>query len=232
VDASLTAALGVGFLLGLRHALDADHVVAVSAFVSQERGLLRACVRGAFWGLGHTLALLAVGIAVVAFKLTIRPELERGVDTLVALVLIGLGGHVLLRALATGGLHRHAHAHGSLVHTHLHAHGHAQAGHEHAHLSHLFRGAPQPLLMGLLHGLAGSGALMLLVLTTLSSPAAARLYVVVFGVGSTLGMLMLSGLISVPFVLWAGDRRALALVLRLAIGAASVIVGVVMLATN
>jgi hypothetical protein len=73
---------------------------------------------------------------------------------------------------------------------------------------------------------------MLLVLTTLSSPAAALLYVVVFGVGSTLGMLMLSGLISVPFVLWAGDRRALALVLRLAIGAASVIVGVVMLATN
>jgi hypothetical protein len=130
----------------------------------------------------------------VAFKLTIRPELERGVETLVALVLIGLGGHVLLRALATGGLHRHTHAHGGIVHTHLHAHGHEQAGHDH---THLLRGAPQPLLMGLLHGLAGSGALMLLVLATLSSPAAALLYVVVFGVGSTVGMLVLSGLISV-----------------------------------
>ena len=124
MDASLTAALGIGFLLGLRHALDADHVVAVSTFVSQERGLLRACLRGAFWGLGHTLALLAVAIAVVAFKLTISPELEHGVERLVALVLIGLGGHVVLRAVATRGLHRHAHTHGGVLHTHLHVHGH------------------------------------------------------------------------------------------------------------
>jgi ABC-type nickel/cobalt efflux system permease component RcnA len=229
MDAPLTAALGIGFLLGLRHALDADHVVAVSTFVSQERGLLRACLRGAFWGLGHTLALLAVGVAVVAFKLTVSPELERGLETVVALVLIALGGHVLLRASATGGLHRHAHSHDGVTHTHLHVHGEDPAGHDHAHL---FRGAPQPLLMGLLHGLAGSGALMLLVLATLPSPGAALLYVVVFGVGSTVGMLALSGLISLPFVLWVGDRQALGTGLRVAIGAASILVGVVMLVTN
>jgi sulfite exporter TauE/SafE len=227
MDTSLIAALGLGFLLGLRHALDADHVAAVSTFVTQDRSVLRSCLRGTFWGLGHTTALLGAGVAVVAFKLQISPALERGLERVVAIVLVGLGAHVVVRALSVVSLHRHEHSHGGPPHRHLHAHlGDVD---EHRHL-HLWRGAPQPLLMGLLHGLAGSGALVLLVLTTMPSPAAAVVYILVFGVGSTAGMLLLSGLIGVPFALTAGGSRTLGTALQLVVGACSILVGMLMLA--
>jgi ABC-type nickel/cobalt efflux system permease component RcnA len=225
VDGSLIAALGLGFVLGLRHALDADHVAAVSAFVTQDRSILRSCLRGTFWGIGHTAALLAAGVAVFAFKLQISPEVERGLETVVGLVLVLLGGHVLLRALANVSLHRHQHSHGGAPHSHLHVHVGDADEHRHPHLWH---GAPQPLLMGLLHGLAGSGALVLLVLASLPSPGAALAYILVFGVGSTAGMLVLSGLIGVPFALTAGGSRMVASTLQVIVGAASVLVGVLM----
>jgi len=227
MDTSLIAALGLGFLLGLRHALDADHVAAVSTFVTQDRSVLRSCLRGTFWGLGHTTALLGAGVAVVAFKLQISPALERGLERVVAIVLVGLGAHVVVRTLSVVSLHRHEHSHGGPPHRHLHVHlGDVD---EHRHL-HLWRGAPQPLLMGLLHGLAGSGALVLLVLTTMPSPAAAVVYILVFGVGSTAGMLLLSGLIGVPFALTAGGSRTLGTALQLVVGACSILVGLLMLA--
>jgi High-affinity nickel-transport protein len=227
MDTSLIAALGLGFLLGLRHALDADHVAAVSTFVTQDRSVLRSCLRGTFWGLGHTTALLGAGVAVVAFKLQISPALERGLERVVAIVLVGLGAHVVIRTLSVVSLHRHEHSHGGPPHRHLHVHlGDVD---EHRHL-HLWRGAPQPLLMGLLHGLAGSGALVLLVLTTMPSPAAAVVYILVFGVGSTAGMLLLSGLIGVPFALTAGGSRTLGIALQLVVGACSILVGMLMLA--
>jgi ABC-type nickel/cobalt efflux system permease component RcnA len=226
VDTSLIAALGLGFLLGLRHALDADHVAAVSTFVAQERGILRSCLRGTFWGIGHTIALLAAGVAVVVFKVQISPALERDVERVVGLALIGLGGHVLFRTLGAVRLHRHEHSHGGTAHSHVHVHVGDAVEHRHVHP---WRAAPQPLLMGLLHGLAGSGALLLLVLAAMPSPLAAVLYVLVFGVGSTAGMLALSGLIGVPFALTAGGSRALSAVLRLVVGAASIVVGVSML---
>lgn len=226
MDTSLIAALGLGFLLGVRHALDADHVAAMSTFVSQDRSVLRSCLRGTFWGIGHTAALLAAGVAVVAFKLQISPALEQGIERVVGLVLVLLGGHVLLRTLGTVSLHRHEHSHGGAPHSHVHVHvGDAD---EHRHF-HPWHGAPQPLLMGLLHGLAGSGALILLVLTTMPSPTAAVLYILVFGVGSTAGMLVLSGLIGVPFALTTGGSRTLAMSLQLVVGAASVLVGLLML---
>ena len=226
MDSSLIAALGLGFLLGLRHALEPDHIAAVSAFVSQDRAVLRSCLRGTFWGIGHTAALLAAGVAVLAFKLQISPELERHVDTAVALVLVLLGSHVVFRALGAVRLHRHEHSHDGTAHSHVHVHVGDVAEHRHVHL---WRGAPQPLLMGLLHGLAGSGALILLVLTAMPSPAAALLYIVVFGIGSTAGMLVLSGLIGVPFALTTGGSRPLNTVLQGTVGAASILVGVLML---
>jgi high-affinity nickel permease len=225
VDTSLIAGLGLGFVLGLRHALDADHVAAVSTFVSQDRSVLRSCLRGTFWGIGHTVALLAAGVAVFAFKLRISPGLERGVETVVGLVLVLLGGHVLLRALGAVSLHRHHHSHGGAPHSHLHVHVGDRAEHRHVHL---WRGAPQPLLMGLLHGLAGSGALVLLVLASMPSPAAALAYILVFGVGSTAGMLVLSGLIGVPFALTASGSRTVASVLQIVVGVSSILVGLSM----
>src|SRR5206468_3341378 len=136
----------------------------------------------------------------------------RGVETCIAVVLTLLGGHVLLRALGTLSLHSHEHVHDGVVHRHAHVHlkqdahrGHGDPGAAHDHV-HLFAGARRPLLMGLLHGLGGGGALVLVVLTTLPSPAAAFLYILVFGLGSTAGMLVLSGLMGVPFA--GGARRS------------------------
>ena len=226
MDASLIAALGLGFLLGLRHAMEPDHVAAMSTFVSQERTLLRSCLRGAFWGMGHTAALLGAGVAVIAFKLHIPPAFERGVETVIALVLILLGGHVLLRALGALSLHSHEHVHEGVPHRHVHVHVGPDAVHDHVHL---FAGARRPLLLGLLHGLGGGGALVLVVLTTLPSPAAAFLYILVFGLGSTAGMLVLSGLMGVPFALLAGNSGRAAIVLQIVVGAISIVIGMGML---
>jgi high-affinity nickel permease len=228
MDASLIAALGLGFLLGLRHAMEADHVAAMSTFVSQERTLLRSCLRGTFWGIGHTTALLGAGVAVIAFKLRIPPGFERAVETCIALVLILLAGHVLLRALGALSLHSHEHVHDGVPHRHVHVHVGAGAVHDHVHL---FADARRPLLLGLLHGLGGGGALVLVVLTTLPSPAAAFLYILVFGLGSTAGMLVLSGLMGLPFALLAGNSGRAAILLQMAVGAGSMLIGVVMLAS-
>jgi ABC-type nickel/cobalt efflux system permease component RcnA len=230
VDGSLVGVLGLGLLLGVTHALDADHVAAVSTLVSRERRLGRSCLLGVAWGLGHTAALLVAGIGVIAFKLAISPRLEHGLEMAVAVVLILLGGHVLVQSLREVGLHRHAHTHDGRTHHHLHLHlkhdpghdaGHAGGTHDHVHLLGLGR---RPFLVGLLHGLAGSAALMLLVLSTISSPAAGLLYIVVFGVGSTAGMLLLSGLIGLPFAL-AGRSPVLQVGLQLMAGAVSLGLG-------
>lgn len=222
MDTSLTAALGLGFLLGLRHALDADHLAAVSALLSQHRSLVLSSLLGAFWGAGHTMTLLTVGVAVIAFKLTISPEVEKGLEMVVAIVLILLGGHVLLRSVRTWSLHRHDHFHDDHSHSHLHLHRSGQDSHAHLHLLRL---GGRPFLVGVLHGMAGSAALMLLVLTTIPSPMAGFLYILVFGVGSTGAMVLLSGLIGIPFVVTAGRSRTAHMAIQALTGAASLILG-------
>ena len=204
MDTSFMAALGVGFVLGMRHAADADHLVAVSTFVSQDRSWARSCVLGTFWGAGHTVALFLAGTVVIGFKLTISPAMERAFETLVALVLILLGSHVLLRTMA-----------GSAPRPH----------------THLFRAGRRPFLVGMLHGLAGSAALMLLVLATIPSPLAGLLYIAVFGLGSTLGMLALSGLIAVPFVLTAKRSAHATAAIQVGAGLVSVVFGVWLVST-
>ena len=226
MDTSLGVALWLGFVLGLRHALDADHVVAVSALVSQHRSLLRSCALGTFWGAGHTTALLAAGLLVIVFRVSISPAVERVLESGVGVVLILLGGHVLLRALGSVGVHAHEHTHGERAHRHWHVHwtrAHAgEAAHGHRHL---FRLGGRPFLMGLLHGMAGSAALMLLVLAAIPSPLAGLLYVLVFGAGSTLGMLVLSGLIGLPMAITAGRSRAATVGVQALAGATSVLLG-------
>lgn len=222
MDATLTTALGLGLLLGVRHAMDADHVAAVSTLVSQHGSIVRSCALGAFWGAGHTLALLAAGAAVIAFKLTISPEIEQGLETAVAFVLILLGGHVLLKSVGAIALHRYEHTHDGWSHSHVHLH----VGSTDSERVHLLRLGGRPFLVGLLHGLAGSAALMLLVLTTIPSPAGGLVYILVFGIGSTAGMLLLSGLIGIPFALTAGRSPRLQAVVQALAGATSLILGV------
>ena len=225
MDGSLISALGVGFLLGLRHALDADHVAAVSTFVGGSRTLYRSCVVGTFWGIGHTAALLVAALLTSLLRLRIPPDVERGLEALVAVVVAALGANVLLRALGTLRVHRHEHTHDGTAHRHLHVHVGAESAHTHVHL--VGEGG-RPLLMGALHGLAGSAALLLLVMATLPSTAAALLYVTVFGVGSTIGMLIVSGLIAVPFAL-GGSSERLRTGLQISVGVASLGVGLAML---
>jgi len=160
-------------------------------------------------------------VAVIAFKLTISPEIEQGLETTVAFVLILLGGHVLLKSLSAVALHRHEHAHDGSSHSHVHLNvGPGESRH-----GHLVRLGGRPFLVGLLHGLAGSAALMLLVLTTIPSPVGGLLYILVFGIGSTAGMFLLSGLIGIPFAVTAGRSERTRAVIQALAGATSLILG-------
>lgn len=226
MDASLVTALGLGLLLGLRHALDPDHIAAVSTLVTRERGVARSCLLGAFWGAGHTVALLAAGVAVITFRLSIAPAVEEALERAVGLVLVLLGGHVLLRAVGSLVVHGHEHSHDGAPHRHVHLHlGSSDAAH-----GHLVRLGGRPFLVGLLHGLAGSAALTLLVLGTIPSPLGGLAYILVFGLGSTAGMLLLSGLVGLPIALAAGRGKRLQTALQVVAGVASAALGAWMLA--
>jgi high-affinity nickel-transport protein len=193
------AVLGLGFVLGLRHALDVDHLAAVSTIVSQRRGLCRSSLIGAAWGLGHTVSLVAVAVGVIGLHAQISPAIGRLFELGVAGMLVVLGVD-LLRSVA--GRRRHAHP----------GHVHSPSGR-------------RPFLVGLVHGLAGSAALMLAVVASIPSPTLALAYVGVFGIGSVGGMAAMSALLAVPTFL-AGEFFADAdRVLRLGAAAASVAIG-------
>jgi ABC-type nickel/cobalt efflux system permease component RcnA len=197
------AAAGLGFVLGMRHALDPDHVVAVSTIVSKQAGLRRSSLVGAFWGLGHTVTLLAVGVVVMAFKLSISERLAAGMEIAVAALLVLLGANAIRSALRGWRLHAHRHTHDGQSHIHIHVHR-PGAGDTHRHRHLLRLGAP-PFLVGMVHGLAGSAALMVLVVGALPSAASGLVYVAMFGLGSMGGMVVVSGLLSLPF-LFSGMR--------------------------
>jgi hypothetical protein len=221
-DASFAAILGLGFLLGLQHATDADHIAAVSALASRQRGVVWSALLGSFWGAGHTVALLAASVVTMALRLTISSTVAQALEGLVGVVLVVLGGQVLLQALGAVSVHRHEHVHGADRHEHLHVHLGPPAVHAHRHLLRL---GARPFLVGLVHGLAGSAALTLLVATSVSTPLGGLLYIVVFGLGSTAGMLVLSGLIGLPFAVTSRHSAWLHTFLRLAAGIASVGLG-------
>ena len=169
---SWLAVLALGLVLGMRHATDADHVVAVSTIVSRARSTRSALRIGALWGLGHTVTLLAVGGAIILFGVVIPPRLGLSLELTVAVMLIALG--VFNR--------RHG--------------GHAAAAESGS-------SAPlpaRPLLVGLVHGLAGSAAMALLVLTTIREPRQAMLYLAVLAAGTVLGMVGLTGTLAIPLL--------------------------------
>lgn len=183
----------LGVLLGLRHATDADHVVAVTTIVAREKSLARAAWVGAVWGLGHTLTLLLLGGAIIAFRIVIPPRVGLGLEFGVALMLIGLGfSNIRQRNDET---------------------------------------APKlsrPLLVGIVHGLAGSAAVALLVLATIRTPLAATMYLLMFGLGTVLGMMIVTALLALPAI-YAGERVVRMRVgVRLAAGALSIVFGLLL----
>jgi high-affinity nickel permease len=210
----LLSILALGFFLGMRHATDPDHVIAVTTIVSNQRNSMRAALIGAFWGVGHTLTIFLVGTGIILFNLVIPVRLGLSMELCVAIMLVILGlANVasFLRSMPAGSLgvddslrvtHSHPHSHGDYVHTHPHAH--SPEAHSHpsgqtslAWLDRLLGriGLYQylrPFVVGVVHGLAGSAAVALLVLTTIRNPRWAIAYLLIFGVGTVAGMMLIT----------------------------------------
>lgn len=212
----MLTALVFGFLLGVKHALDADHVVAVTTIVGRTGSLFRSLVVGLSWGMGHTLTLFAVGLGVLVFKLTIPDRLTLSMEFLVGVLLVLLGVPII-RQLIAARAHVHVHQHEEKHHLHSHSHGDIP-DHSHQHVR-------RPLLLGMVHGLAGSGVLVPLALGAMSSVAQGLFFLLLFGVGSILGMLVLSGLISLPFRLTAGLSQRMNLWVQGVAGTVSIVLG-------
>src|SRR5580693_4492106 len=201
---------GLGSLLGMRHALEPDHLAAVSTLVSRERSGIKAALLGVCWGLGHTLSLVVVGALLVALRAEMPAAVSDLFELLVAFMLVALGLRAIVQAARQGadGPAR-VHQHGGLVHSHAGVPAHVHIG--------VWTLARRPLLVGAVHGLAGSGALTALVLATLPSTAARLTYMTLFGLGSTLGMAALSGLLGWPLAR-LGKHAAVARGLSLLVG--------------
>jgi ABC-type nickel/cobalt efflux system permease component RcnA len=226
---SAVTVLIIGFTLGLKHATEVDHVVAISTIVSQHKNVFRSAIVGALWGAGHTASLLVVGAIALLLRVAIPERVSGLLEFGVALMIIGLGVSALWRALRKGTqIHVHEHSHDGLKHKHIHFHEHEKkhepsstSRHSHA----VSRVGFKPLLIGTMHGLAGSGALTLLVLTQISSSWIALLYLAIFGLGSIAGMVLMSGLLGLPFALTSrsltqihGRLQAVAAVLSICFG--------------
>ncbi len=242
--------LALGFFLGMRHAADADHVLAVTTIVTRQRDISGAAVTGLLWGVGHTLTLVVVGIAIIGFNLVIPEWIGTGMEFSVGLMLILLGlfnvaTFFKLRPAAwrQAGLQRshvvhvHAHSHGDYVHTH--PHGHAPDVHPHrpeqtplAAIDRRFGPSrfyhrARPIVVGVVHGLAGSAAVTLLVVAAVREPAWAIGYLLVFGLGTIAGMMLITMSIASAFRVAGVRSNAVAQRLALAAGVASILFGVI-----
>jgi high-affinity nickel-transport protein len=206
----LLALAGFGFLLGMRHATDADHVIAVTTILNRSRRFLDTTLIGALWGLGHTITVVIVGVLIIGFNVVIPPPVGLAMEFAVALMLIGLGILNLTGGLKSlterltppAPIHSHDHAHAGAAHAHLHGHGSNER---------LAGGGVvatfgwyqliRPVAVGLVHGLAGSAAVALLVLATIQDTGTALAYLVIFCVGVAAGMAILTTVIGLPFML-------------------------------
>lgn len=220
--------LGLGFALGVTHALDADHLVAVATIVSERPSTRRAAAVGAMWGIGHGAALSLVGIAMLVFRWAMPAWLAGWFELAVAAMLVGLGAQAMRRGLRPAA-HVHVHTHDGTVHAHrhvhLHSHGAVHGEHDGA-LHALAHAGRRPFVVGVAHGLAGSAALTLLVVGTIASPMAGAAYLAVFGLGAVAGMTLLSALLSLPMVLAGASAGRLHRRLEVAIGAGGMAFGV------
>jgi hypothetical protein len=218
--------LGLGFLLGMQHALEADHIAAVSSIAARRSEVADIVKHGLTWGLGHTLTLFAFAGAAILLGHAIPEALARPLETAVGIMLVGLGAHLWWRLWRDRvHFHRHHHDDGT-VHLHAHSHAgesvpHADASHAHAHG---FRW--RTLLVGLMHGMAGSAALLVLTVTQASSAAAGLGYIALFGVGSMIGMGALSTVIAVPIAISARWLTWANQTLQGAVGLVTIAIGV------
>jgi high-affinity nickel-transport protein len=245
----------LGFFLGMRHATDADHVVAIATIVSRERSVAKSALIGAAWGVGHTITVMAVGVAIIMFGIVIPPRLGLSMEFAVGIMLVLLGiltltgmgrpvgtahTHAGVPAGHMHDLHDHLHAHGDYVHWHPHGHGPGAHGHaeEQTPLARLDRGRLgriasfrwlRPFVVGLVHGLAGSAAVALMVLSIIREPIAALGYLLLFGLGTIVGMMLITLVLSAPFAFTALNLPKFNWRLRVASGLISFVFGVILI---
>jgi hypothetical protein len=240
--------LALGFFLGMRHATDADHVVAVTTIVTRQRDIFAAAVTGLLWGLGHTLTLVAAGAAIILFNLAIPDWMGVGMELSVGVMLIVLGLFNVAaffnlrpgvwRGAGSGAsevIHSHAHSHGDYVHTH--PHGHSPDAHPHrpdqtplAAIDRRLGRSPlysyaRPIIVGIVHGLAGSAAVTLIVVAAVREPGWAVGYLLVFGVGTIAGMMLITVSIASAFRFAGVGSEMATRRLGLASGVASILFG-------
>lgn len=223
----MLAVLAIGLLFGLKHATEVDHVVAVSTIASQQKNVWRSAFVGALWGAGHTASLLIVGVFVLLLRIAIPESVSRWLEFAVALMIIGLGAAALLRALRKrNDVHVHEHSHDGVSHVHIHFHeNETRHGVKQKHSHAVSAIGIKPVVIGMMHGLAGSGALTLLVLTQIPSAWIGFLYLTMFGLGSIVGMLLMSGLIGLPFALTARNLSTVHHRMQLAAAVVSIVFG-------
>jgi hypothetical protein len=248
---NLASLLSLGFFLGMRHATDADHVVAVATIVSARRSLRYSALIGAAWGIGHTITVMLVGAVIMGFGVIIPERLGLSMEFAVGIMLVVLGvltltgigpriGHAtaLAQARPADGdgpwgeavsIHEHVHAHGAYLHAHPHSHGAASHGHAVGGAllaqfdgswfgrSQIYQWA-RPFVVGLVHGLAGSAAVVLAVLSIIHDPLTAMGYLVLFGLGTVGGMIVITSILSVPFAYTANNMPRANWRLRVASG--------------
>ncbi len=212
----------LGLVIGLRHSMEADHVAAVSTIVAgSNKNKFRAPMLGALWGLGHTASLFVAGLVVLLLAISIPQRVSNTLEFGVGIMLVFLGMTTLtgfnaarfLRGITGRGQHKHVHIHDDTGIMHSHEHDHHD--HKHGH---------KPLIVGMVHGMAGSGALMLVVLSTINSVPLGLAYIAIFGAGSIASMAAMSTLISLPFAKARNHRLSLVLkyvsaIIALAVGA-------------
>jgi ABC-type nickel/cobalt efflux system permease component RcnA len=224
--------LGLGFLLGMQHALEADHIAAVSSIAARRTDVGDIVKHGLTWGLGHTLTLFIFAGAAILLGQVIPEHLTQPLETAVGIMLVGLGAHVLWR-LWRDRVHFHLHGHGDGT-THIHAHSHRdetiphrRSAHEH---QHGFRW--RSLLVGLMHGMAGSAALLVLAVSQVANPVYGMLYVALFGIGSMVGMGALSTIIAVPLAVSARRLTWANRGLQGVVGTVTIAIGAMAIYTN
>jgi high-affinity nickel-transport protein len=246
---SFLSIIAVGFFLGMRHATDPDHVIAVTTIVSRQRNLLRAALTGIFWGIGHTLTIFVVGTVIILFDVVIPARVGLSMELSVGLMLIVLGVMNIASFIRSARslsphdqeesevAHRHPHSHGDYVHSH--AHGHSPETHSHSQQTPLTRldrlfgriglyKQLRPLVVGIVHGLAGSAAVALLILTTIRNPHWAIAYLLVFGAGTVGGMMLITMSIASAFKFVGNRHEKFSRRLGLASGLVSLAFGVVL----
>ena len=230
-ELGLLAALVLGVVLGLKHSLDPDHVVAVSTIVSQYRNPLRSFWVGVSWGLGHTTTLLIIGVTIIALRLTIPDRMALLLEFFVGVMLVGLGAQVVYGFLKKK-VHQHSHGHEEEDHLHFHSHAPPPEKIQNVKVEHHNdTGIGKPFLrkksyiVGLVHGVAGSAALTLLVLASIESPWVGLVYILLFGLGSILSMGVMTIFISFPFVYSANRLPNLNRIIQFGVGTLSILFG-------